>query len=402
MATIVADGRPLDGQQVIPGPLPVQLTYAASASEVQWTVNGATAGVGTTPVLDLSGCGGQMVVVEARAKWSTWSTYRAMVRVAEPLSWAPTPLEDPETLVVTDGQNCSTKLDPARDYVISLPGSVGNPQRTPLSVKGGFNISGGRNIRIIGGAICHDADYLAGTTGSRGTSNRAMFLGDWTGDLHLEGVSIGGDWLFEGINVRSAHPNARLVAQNILIADPILALVGGGHEGGDAMQNWDGPRGGYYVDRFSVHAASYQGLFCQPAMLAGVDGAPAVNDVRRVSIDHWHAEDRAAHPLPDAPYDPPRALGNGAQQLVFSGNPERSGPWQLTNVWVNPAPKFASPRDGIAPTGLYAGSCIDWPSRSDVVGQVNIGLPSGGHWVTAGQAGINYVTPGYAGPLPPS
>lgn len=410
---ITRDGAPLAGQVLGAGPVDLTLSTSYRVTELAVTIDGqpvpaswSTAADGalwsTTVTADLAGApaGGAELSVQVVTRGATTQTAPVTVAPAQPpLSWAPTELTDPETIVVTDA-NRSLTLDRARDYIVQLPGSLGHPQRAPLQARGGLVVVGGRNVRIIGGAIRHDIDYAAGTTAARGVINRALHLTGWTGDMHLEGITIGGDWLFEGINVVTGQPDAQLIVQNVLIEDVILALVGGGHEGGDALHNYAGPAGGYYIDKFSVLATSYQGLFCQPTKL-DPSHAPRRNVLRRFSINHWSPDERAARPLPDAPYDPPRGWGSGGVQLAAG-----PGPWELQDVWINPAPKFASPRQGMWPSGTVLTAAdgtreiATATSRPDIAGSARIGLPPDGHWVKPGEVGIDYVSPGYLGPAP--
>jgi hypothetical protein len=94
------------------------------------------------------------------------------------LTWTPPSLSNPTRVYVSNDSRILT-LDSTRDYIIEMPAA-------PLS-SGGLNISGGRNVVLIGGEIRRDPATCSSTT-----ADRALYLHKQTGTVHVEGLLISG------------------------------------------------------------------------------------------------------------------------------------------------------------------------------------------------------------------
>lgn len=188
-----------------------------------------------------------------------------------PLTWAPPALEDPETVQITE-DDYAVDLDDDRDYLLVLPDE-------PLVLDDDVEIKGGHDVVLIGGRIENPG------------GDRALHLLNQTGTLHVEGVSIGGEGLKEGINL-DQRAGGTVQLQNIRI-DQVTGSRDGHHA--DLLQTWAGPTR-LRVDGF-VGRTTYQGMFLLPQQRGEV--RPESFDLRRVAITGteeaayllWTAED---------------------------------------------------------------------------------------------------------------
>jgi hypothetical protein len=171
------------------------------------------------------------------------------------LAWAPPQLTDPETVQLT-ADDSSVKLDDAKDYTVVLPDE-------PLKNTGGVVITGGRNVVLIGGRI--------------EATKRGLFLNHQTGTVHVEGLSIGGEGLKEGIDL-DERDGATVQLQNIEIDQ-----VNGTHDTNhaDLIQAWSGPKV-LRIDGLRGHT-KYQGFFLLPTQFGGKT-PPELFDIRNVAI----------------------------------------------------------------------------------------------------------------------
>lgn len=255
-----------------------------------------------------------------------------------PLTWPPPELDDPETIELS-ADNRSVELEPDRDYLLELPDS-------PLAVRGGVTVEGGRNVVLIGGEIRIDEPGDSGDV-------RGLYLVGQTGTIHVEGVRITGDALGEGINL-DQREGAVVQLQNIRI-DTVAGERDGHHA--DLLQSWAGPRV-LRVDGFSG-TTTYQGFFLLPRQFG--DQEPELVDLRRVDI-----------------------VGEeGSGYLLWRD--DRRWPIELSDVWVTPADGEDEADRVLWAEGPAAG---DWED-------VRLGVPPGGPFVPEGAAGVGYVSPGY-------
>lgn len=176
--------------------------------------------------------------------------------------WKAPPLDDPIT-VRLDPSDPHLELDPARDYRIVAPD---HPITQPVS------ISGGHDVVWVGGAISIPSTVPATTK----NAGRGLYLLNQTGTIHVEGVSIGGLGLSEGINL--SEPQGRVQLRNLHIG-PIRARTGV-ETHPDVVQSWAGPRV-LRIDGLSA-ITDYQGIFLQPQAYGPVDVQRV--DLRNIDI----------------------------------------------------------------------------------------------------------------------
>lgn len=124
------------------------------------------------------------------------------------------------------GQSIPSTLDIRKDYIIKLS------KTTPRVAAGtGIQISGGKNVVIIGGEVIVKAS---------GGICRAFYVKDNVGTVHLEGVKFrpeSGNFT-EGIN--NASPSTVLQVQNVNVAGLCSGSQATNHA--DIIQTWNGPK----------------------------------------------------------------------------------------------------------------------------------------------------------------
>lgn len=254
-------------------------------------------------------------------------------RSGQGLVWPAPELRDPETIEVGDDR--SLELDPARDYDVRLPSE-------PLSGPSGLTITGGRNVTLVGGAIeIPEQGPEAGISERRG-----LLLKDQTGTVHVEGVSIGGDGLSEGINL-DQRAGAIVQLQNIRVEELHARderNFSDNHP--DVLQTWAGPAE-LRVDRLTG-VTNYQGIFLHPEQFGD---APRRVDLRRVNI----TSEPTAH------------------YLLWRAT---DFPVKTRQVWVDP------------PQGRPKAQTL-WPSPEAWPG-VRTGRPPGGDFVPVDAVGVDY------------
>ena len=262
-------------------------------------------------------------------------------------SWAPPALRAPITIAV--GNSSTTiKLNNARDYVLRLP--AGRAAVRPA----GLVISGGHNVVLVGGSV----DVSRGIRLANGqVQRRAMYLKGQTGTVYVEGISFGSSAtgsLTEGIDL-DQRLGATVVLQNIRLGR-LVGSRAGNHA--DGVQTWAGPRR-LLIDGLSMQT-QYQGLFLLPNQQFKNGPAPALFDLRNISI--------VGEP--------------GCGYLLWRDR--QMFPFRVTNVYVRPGSQRLTSRGQFLwdPLGTFAG-----------VRAVTV-VPQ-----TATTAGPNYRTPGYLGRL---
>jgi hypothetical protein len=260
------------------------------------------------------------------------------------LTWAPPELDDPETVQVTEDDH-GLKLDPEKDYIVEMPDE-------PLDVPGGVVIVGGHDVVLIGGEI------RISEPGDRYQEIRGLYLKNQTGTVHIEGLHISGEALGEGINL-DEREGATVQLQNILV-DTVHGEREGHHA--DIIQTWAGPSV-LRVDRLTGYT-TYQGFFLLAKQF--IDDDPEGFDLRHVNIVGG----------PDAAY-----------MLWRDGD---DWPIDVQDVWIAPDKSDDRADDKDASKLTWAKGDGD-----DTWDDVQVGLPPDGDFVTADQAGVGYVSPGY-------
>lgn len=261
------------------------------------------------------------------------------------LTWAPPELDDPVTVKApTDGQDLHLDLD--QDYIIEMPDE-------PLDVRGGLVVNGGRNVVLIGGEI------RISESGDRAQEIRGLYLRKQTGTIHVEGLHITGAALGEGINL-DQREGATVQLQNILV-DTVDGERDGHHA--DLLQTWAGPSV-LRIDRLTGRT-TYQGFFLLPKQF--LEEEPERFDLRRVNI---------------------HGVGDAAYLLWRDG---ADWPIDVQDVWVAPSEDDDRTEDDDVDAFTWAKG--DDP---DAWGDVRVGTPPGGDFVTEDRVGLGYESPGYA------
>ena len=260
------------------------------------------------------------------------------------LSWAPPALTSPTTFVVTDATPFwLPTMDPSRDYRIVLPGMPGNSQTTPLNH--GIGVNGGRNVVIIGGHISipdsiTDPEYRVG-----------IKLRNQHGTVHVEGVELLNT--SDAINMEQKY-GAIVQLENIWARCP-TPYETTFHS--DIVQTWAGPAE-LRIDHLTGYS-SFQGLMLDP------------NDPNFQT---------PAHPVP-------RLFDFRNINIVRVGT---AGGYDYEHVsrGLND-PILGTALFGTSPTGkiVYTGYG-PFPAVAPT-------LPPGGDFVTTGEVGLGYVSPGY-------
>ncbi len=319
----------------VDAPRPTLAAVRRSALATLALVGLAVGGLAPTPAA------GTPTVASTPVLASTAGTPLLASTSGTPLSWAPPVLTDPLVIDVSATRR-DLVLDPARDYVLRMPG-------TPLTVLGGLRVTGGNDVVLVGGEI----SVPAGATATN-SDNRGLYLKNQTGTVHVEGLAITGPGLGEGINL-DQRAGGVVQLQNLRI-DTVHGSAKGHHA--DLIQTWAGPRQ-LLVDGLTG-STQYQGFFLLPLQMGSQ--RPEVVDLRRVDVT---GTSTSGH-------------------LIWRDT--QSWPLTLTDVWL--APRYPdNPATFLYPSGTGAGTEA-WPS-------VRVGAPPGGPFVPVGTAGTGYVSPGY-------
>jgi hypothetical protein len=275
---------------------------------------------------------GSLVLAATPAQGQT-ATAVATTTTSTRLTWRPPTLTSPTTVYVSSSKR-SLSLDPARDYIIKMPS-------TPLEVRGGLVIAGGRNVVLIRGEI------RISTSSTSGNDRRGLYLKNQTGTVHIEGLKITGSTLNEGINLDQRR-GATVQLQNIRV-DTVRGSYSGHHA--DVLQTWGGPAV-LRIDRFTGRT-TYQGVFLDPTKYDSPQ--PRLFDFRNMNI-----------------------VGQSGSKYLFWRD-SLGWPAKTTNVWAAPSVAGTSRSQFLQGNWQY----------------VKTGVPSGGDFVPSGRAGLGYVSPGY-------
>lgn len=255
------------------------------------------------------------------------------------LTWKPPVLKNAVTIDVTDA-NRSLSLDPAKDYLLR--------HLVPITKVGGLTITGGHNVVSMGAEV-HFSEWLGA---DHGKANRALYIKNFTGTFHLEGMHAGG-LLGEGIDVDTRTPGAVLQVQNTRI-ELVQGTQTTNHA--DLIQNWGGPLV-YRIDGLTG-STTYQGLFLQSSEYGE---ETELCDFRRMNLRGSGAYGRYLI----------YRTGSSAKKIV------------LTDVWCQPGTNWAKESGG------YPAADATWKT-------IKHGTPPAGDFVPLGACGLGYKSPGYA------
>ena len=276
------------------------------------------------------------------------------------LTWAPPVLVNPTTIAISSPTR-ELYLDPARDYVLKMPSTPVRP-----GPSGGFWISGGHNIVLIGGEI--DFSGVVNTSPTE-IEGRLMTFSGVTGTIHIEGLYAHGDGLVEGIQTFSSKP-AVLQLENCRF-ERLHTTAKALHS--DLLQ-WDGGTD-LRVDRFTG-ASEYQGFF-------------RTNDVGSATFRRVNLKG-----VSGSTDNSPRLLWQASAFLPMTLDEFyiEPRPGQALGIAVWPGKDYSD--STLRPITQADGSLV-WPARTGIGGAAIPGPPPGGDFVPVGMAGAGYVSSGY-------
>lgn len=349
------------------------------------------------------------------------------------LAWAPPALSAPRIIDYVDAgpydvtagiQRADTyQFSNTEDLVVRLPrgGDAGHGLNTrqlaPLNRTTGASLRGGRNILIFGGEIDISTDHVTALGRTYGTPNyyaNQQQRGLWfqhsvTGTIHVEGVRITGQYLYEAVDLRSTSDGTTLQLCNIAVVSAVgpdgdrasvrywPELSAGAtldHDGGDIIQtqtSW----GAIRIDGLACDTAWYQGLFLKR------EGAAVAGeiDLRNISLSDYQG-------------------GGGALYLDRAAD-NSPIPARMHNMWVDTSRRRATVGTGVvaraadtkavetvvyaagSPVGVLSadaeGGFVTHSSYLTDIGaaggKVRAGRPP--LRVLSGNPGEGYVSPGY-------
>lgn len=279
------------------------------------------------------------------------------------LTWAPPTLSNPTTINLTATSNVGA-LAAGTDYIIKLPSTT----RTKR-----VEISGGRNVQIIGGHV-----QLV-------TVNQHAFVvknGDDNRVVHIEGCLVTTAPGAEGDAVDLNCPTSIVQVQNLRVED-ITGTKDTLH--GDIIQAWGGSKE-LRVDHLTG-SSDYQGLFL-------------IADYNRNQSFIFKNVNMLMKPEVSA-----GALGGDTVWLDrgLSGSKGGPVPTFFSNVYAQPrtgenldTTVFPGPTaSNVAERPVLSNGFLSWPNLVWVTGGLRQGTPPGGDFVPSGAAGIGYTSPGY-------
>jgi hypothetical protein len=283
--------------------------------------------------------------------------------------------------VVLSSANRKPVLSPTTDYIIQMPS-------TPVDWVKGIEISGGRNIVMIGGEFAFSKDYGTGTTDTlnEGQSNRAIYItsGSATGNrtIHIEGIRISGNWAFEGININfgaADRAGTTLQFQNHRhdICRSNRGTTAPPHYGGDVMQIFiSGSPQTLNIDRLTVGVSDYQAFWWQSG------NSSHVRNVNNVNING----NGAGGPNPSNGTVPTTATDLWTGHTVLLN--EDSATVNASNVFVYaPVRSVAQTFSNGQPNNKFTPLVGRTVTYSQTVKHAD--------FVSTSQCGLNYTSPGY-------
>lgn len=276
---------------------------------------------------------------------------------ASPRRWAPPALSSP-TVVTIDPEAYDPKVfAPDEDVVVKLP---------PVLCKRGVDITGGRRVEIIGGAVKPSVNAAG------------IRLKEVTGSIFLEGLGIDmRDVSNDAIAVSSVGSHRPDVYLQNIRATGVNGSFAGTHA--DLFQH-QGNIGRVFVHGFTGRS-NYQGFFVPSQFsIAGLD-------LDQVDLGYEPGGDAYSYLL---------WLRDNAADLAY--------PVRLSEVYVAPRAGQTLGANAVWPDSAQGGGIgaivqpdgsVRWGGTMRVSGAVRPGRPAGGDFVPASAVGIGYVSPGY-------
>jgi hypothetical protein len=241
-------------------------------------------------------------------------------------------------------------------------------------VTGEVKVAGCRNLSLVGGEFRNDGDPCGAAAGYDHESV-ALYLTDFSGTAHVEGLKIHGHGFSDGIWMVSTQPNsvgeveASRVGGLAACEEPLTGSVEGWpKEHPDCFQTWAGPSV-LRFDKFTCYTI-YEGLNVDTDNWANSSGLrfPArLIEVRRTNV---HLDER---------------IPNGRQCFMA---------WHL----FSPAPTVVERAYCTVGNAHFQPVNPSVPSDPSWWSAVTFGLPPGGDETTDTEAGIGYVP--YVPPIP--
>jgi len=200
----------------------------------------------------------------------------------EPLTWAPPAMNGARVInVPPDGGNFSGNPTD-QDCEVRMPN---------VPVYRLVKVAGCHDVKLVGGEFHSSAAPCSAEANGRGES-AALYITDWTGTAHVEGVRIGGRGFSEGLWMVSTQPNSVGQVQGswfggfAACTEPGAGYIGGWpDEHPECFQTWAGPS----VLRFDKNTCwtIYEGFNLDTGNWTGPSGqkyrARAI-DIRRTNV----------------------------------------------------------------------------------------------------------------------
>jgi hypothetical protein len=297
------------------------------------------------------------------------------------LTWAPPTLTNPVTIDLS-ASNRRALMRPDTDYIIKMP-------NVPVDVADGIELTGGRNVVLIGGEVHPTQDYSGNAypgpanLGIKIQGNSSTFTYTGAGapiypqNVHIEGVKFSSTdpgYFADVCDIlgqqQSTGTEMTVTFQNIRVDGLSYGWYqnSDGSQGphADIIQNYFGP---YQIrmDRFTATQVGYQGFFLQEDEY--YIGDFATYDYRRVNLQPSNGVVPTGMTIPSG--------GHYMMFQVYTANNV-----SCNDVWLNQDPTVAYDNPWYPTTGYW-------------VNGVNLGIPPGGDFVPLNVAGIGYTSPGY-------
>lgn len=272
-------------------------------------------------------------------------------------------------------------LDDTKDYIINVGDYVAT---------GGPSIIGGRNVVIRGGRITINASSTVTPFGiALWPRNGAKF--------HIEGLRIrpnpsDNQHLHDGILIRHnatypSNANSRIVVQNCLVGPVSIKMGYTNSEHADVMQFQSDYPGQLWMDRLTG-LSDYSGFMLSNFIVGMLD-------IHRANLRGYEVN-------PSYSFATGVALYQGSNQSRIQMDDFWVEPWQEPiggAVYPAQGGRTSAPSDTFSAAVLETDATsqyLRWPdSRSNLLGKLRVGVPSGGDFVTEADVSLPYSSPGY-------
>lgn len=266
------------------------------------------------------------------------------------------PLVNPTTIALGTGLTI-TKMDPAKDYILKCPA---------VKKVGSTMLMGGHNIVIQG---C----YVTIPKGD--PQQRAFYIADATGTVHVEGVLVDYSGGAQGDAFAINAPLATVQIQRSRV-EGVLGSQSLFH--GDIVQPWGGVAA-LKIDTFTG-SSFYQGF-----QLTAMDGKPATGPTRisRTNLSSLGTSTKESG-------------GYLAWLIQGTAHCDVTLPATLSDFWVQPRADRSGASIVWPPVANHpcpsklTGSTLSFPAQKSIVGTISVGKRPGGDFVPASAVGLAY------------